>query len=752
MGCIFLLMKTIISHIIFIILFQSIGFGQTKSQLITEGDKSFQEGDFYGSGSYYKQALDYDSLDMGVAMKYAEALRLQNNYKKAAYYYNKIYFKDGGREYPKAVFWLASMQKINGDYLGSYKTWKRVKTIYRKSNTYENKKAKQEIRGSAFARRAEKYRNNAVVKNIGEGVNTVASEFNPIIKDNQLFFSSMRAKKIGMDNQVLDEVYKVKLYKANVVDSNWKTEDDLPFTINSPQYHNANSCFSSDGTQFYFTRCDENNKCKLMFSVYKYGKWGSAREMKINSPSATTTQPMSFNKNGEEYLFFVSDRKGGFGKLDIWYTTRKGKGSFGTPINAGKQVNSIDNEITPFYDLKKKRLYFSSDWHAGLGGFDIFESLGNPERLTRPKNLGMPINSRWNDLYYFVDTLTDTNYLASNREGSMTDKNATCCNDIYSVAFPEDIIPEKIVIETLEDINKYLPVTLYFHNDCPNPRTTKTTTELNYLTTYDDYIKLVPTYKKEYSKGLREMKEEEAILDIDDFFKDFVEKGVNDLDLFTKLLYLELEKGIEIELTVKGFASPLAKTDYNVKLTGRRISSLKNYLNEFENGKFRKYINSNRLSFKEVPFGEYTASNLVSDNVNDKRNSVYSRAAALERKIEIMSVSYKNQPEMKAPRINFNKESIDLGKRKNGIPIEVNFTITNDGNAPLIISDIEGSCSCTVIKNDKTPLQPGDSRIIKADINTEQLFGKQTKTVTVKSNANRKEKTFIINFEIIENN
>ncbi|MEN8929135.1 MAG: DUF1573 domain-containing protein, partial [Flavobacteriales bacterium] len=173
---------------------------------------------------------------------------------------------------------------------------------------------------------------------------------------------------------------------------------------------------------------------------------------------------------------------------------------------------------------------------------------------------------------------------------------------------------------------------------------------------------------------------------------------------------------------------------------------------EFENGKFRKYVNSNRLSFKEVPFGEYTASNLVSDNVNDQRNSVYSRAAALERKIEIMSVSYKNLPEMKVPRINFDKESIDLGKRKNGITIEVKFTITNDGNSPLVISDIEGSCSCTVIKNDETPLLAGESRVIKAEINTEQLFGKQTKTITVKSNAVPEEKEFIINFEIIENN
>ena len=90
-------------------------------------------------------------------------------------------------------------------------------------------------------------------------------------------------------------------------------------------------------------------------------------------------------------------------------------------------------------------------------------------------------------------------------------------------------------------------------------------------------------------------------------------------------------KGQNIELTIKGFASPLAKTDYNVKLTGRRITSLINYLREYDKGQFNEYIdataeNGGTLSFNKIPFGEYTASKLVSDNVNDTKNSVYSRA------------------------------------------------------------------------------------------------------------------------------
>ena len=102
----------------------------------------------------------------------------------------------------------------------------------------------------------------------------------------------------------------------------------------------------------------------------------------------------------------------------------------------------------------------------------------------------------------------------------------------------------------------------------------------------DRYKDLQPKYRDEYSKGLKDNKEMEARLDIDDFFKHYVDKGVSDLALFTRLLLQELEKGEKIEVVVKGFASPLPKTEYNVNLTQRRISSLVNYLREYNKGTF----------------------------------------------------------------------------------------------------------------------------------------------------------------------
>ncbi|MFN7014948.1 MAG: hypothetical protein ACK4ON_11840, partial [Bacteroidia bacterium] len=165
--------------------------------------------------------------------------------------------------------------------------------------------------------------------------------------------------------------------------------------------------------------------------------------------------------------------------------------------------------------------------------------------------------------------------------------------------------------------------------------------------TYKEYIAMIDTYKKEYSKGLSGEAAEDAQIDIELFFDDYVKKGAKDLQDFSEILLEAMHNGFEIELTIKGYASTLAKSDYNVNLTKRRIASLKNYLREYQNGIFLPYIHNTdssgtTLTFVDIPFGEYKASALVSDNLNDLKNSVYSRSAALERKIEILAVSVKD--------------------------------------------------------------------------------------------------------------
>lgn len=486
-----------------------------------------------------------------------------------------------------------------------------------------------------------------------------------------------------------------------------------------------------------------------MVAHYSNGTWthiDSLGEI-INENGANTTMPCIALIDETETLFFASDRAEGEGGLDLYYSPIRNGNQYGK-VKPVKAVNSLDNELTPWWDSIQKRLYFSSSWHNGFGGYDIFYSEYNGQ-FTPPINIGLPFNSPANDLYFFG--YADSALLTSNRIGVNYSKNPTCCSDIFILKPPVIVVPPTPE-ETLADLNKRLPVTLYFHNDIPNPKSWETSTDVNYITSYDDYTAMLDTYKKEYSRGLSGSKAEEAKEDIETFFIEYVDQGVADLKLFRDLLLKELDKGARIKITVKGFASPLAKTNYNVNLTKRRINSLINYLREYDNGVFVKYFdntadNGGRVVFEQVPFGEYTANQLTSDNPNDTQNSVYSRAAAIERKIEIQSVSYFTEGS-EFP-LSTDSAVINAGPVNKGTILRGDFILKNNSEQPVTISAIRIPCNCTEAAIDKNQLDPGEETVVHMTVDTSNLSGFQVKSIYMQVEGSEEELRLYISSEVL---
>ncbi len=675
-------------------------FAQTQKDFVKVGDKLTAMGDHYGASIWYKKALDLDSTYVDIVYKYAEALRSYNDYKKAESKYYYIYKKDRGKDYPLAPFWYAMMQKYNGKYSDAKKSFKRAKRFFtRDRKGYHYQKVMQEIKSCEEALKIMQDSVPVNIKNLGNSINTYSSELGgTLLDDSTVIFSSLRDEKMEDNYVVVDtSLYLVRLFKGSKQGDVWKSDDQLDEKINEPNYHIANGCLNPDGNIFYYTKCNRSYNCKIFAIEYKDGKWGTPYEVEgVNLDDYTTTQPSIAKIEDQEILFFASNRPGGQGRMDIWYARKNDQGKFMAPANVGSEINSIEDEITPFYNPKDTALYFSSNWHYGLGGFDIFKSKTDMVKFGKPENMGYPINTSTNDFYYNIRN--NTALITSNRKGSYTKKGETCCNDIWEYEIPDTT---EIIYTTLEELNRYLPVRLYFHNDHPNPRTRDTITELNYMTTYKGYTRLYNEYRREYSQGLKGDEKDEAMLDIEDLFSEYIDKGANDLQLFTPLLLKELEAGKTITLTIKGFASPLSKSDYNVNLTLRRVSSLINYLSEYENGKLLPYINGTaengaKLAFIKVPFGEYQSLKGISDDLKDKRNSVYSPAAALERKIEIIAIQADdtNQVAMdgseleKLPLMTFKDTIIKMEVGQT----EKQIKVINNGEAPLKIFAATFSC------------------------------------------------------------
>lgn len=486
-------------------------------------------------------------------------------------------------------------------------------------------------------------------------INTPFSEYNGILfPDSTFFFASLRPESESDFGNFFQPFWSAQIYVTSLTLGGYATPKPLPSSINSEKYFNCNFTFNHDKTQLYFSRCLREPQtdalhlqCDLWESRQENGRWQKAKRLnrRINLPGTTTMQPYLVEYEDCSLLYFVSDRPNGYGGLDIWYAVYKNE-RFNDPINLGNAVNSKGNEITPFYDANHNILYFSANHHLGIGGYDIFYCHGSFSQWETPTNMGVPFNSTENDFYFTVNQhVTKSGYFSSNRVQEGSTKNDTCCYDIFSYQWKEQeldsVVAEIPQIDTTtisEKMQQILPLTLYFHNDEPNPRSWDTTTKLNYQTTLADYLAMKEVYKTEYAKGAAESAKIAAEAAIERFFRDSVETGFRKLALFSDFLLQKLGEGKTVELTISGFASPLHRADYNLRLSARRIASLINYLRDFRNGIFRPYLDGrapNRLVIHAEPRGKSMASKQVSDNVNDQRNSVYSIAAALERRIQI---------------------------------------------------------------------------------------------------------------------
>lgn len=669
-------------------------FGQNEFKKYTAfADEQYNSGNYAFALNYYNQAMAIDSSGYELLWKVSLCHQALKNYPTAAYYFSQVYAKEEGRIYPTSLLNWALMEKQCGNYEKAIELLKIAKKKYAKNKKeYVYLKSKREFESCLWAQTAQKDTTDLSLLTLSEKINSPFSEFGHTIANNTLYFSSLRADSSTCADEILSSDYTNKLFVFDAEKNVLKALKEL----NNKSEHVSNGSFSLDGKRFYFSRCSQDSSaynCKIYCAKKNGASWSSAEELGeiINTPAASTSMPAIGEINGQEVLFYSSNKEEGKGGFDIYYSIIKQNGNQYTKPKALSSINSPDNEVTPWFNNKTKTLYFASSWWDSFGGLDVFSSnIQNDFKVEQPKNVGLPINSCANDNYFFETS--DSLFVSSNRLGALYTNIPTCCSDIFAFQYPKTNVPTTKK-ETFTSLNKRLPVTLYFHNDVPNPRSTEQTTKVNYATTYTEYSALAETYKKEYAKGLTADAALDAQEDIESFFTEYVAKGVTDLTLFNELLLQELEKGNHIQLNVRGFASPLAKTEYNVNLTKRRIQSLVNELKVCNNGQFLPYLNGTalngaRLIINEIPTGEYSANKFTSDNPNDTKNSIYSRAAAIERKIEIQSVEELQRHPM-LDSLQFNRTIIYLKNQTVKLDQPVVFQLYNQGKNKQTISRIE---------------------------------------------------------------
>jgi len=392
--------------------------------------------DYNMAGQYYSILLDSMQIDSALA---TSALR---------YEYAQMLKQDGRcRE---------AIDQFN-QFIADFKGTQEEKDLY-------TEKVKNQVEGCELFLQGPTDDDYPVLGDINvleAGIGSGYTEFAPYPAYNDyLIFSSLEADEYIYTN--IDKT-KSKIYTAKKVDDAWVQQDELEGPFNLDGEHTGHGAYSSDGNSFYFTRCPslDNNlvKCQIYSSRKELGEWTTPVMLgpEVNTEAGESTTPLMVDFDGEQRLYFTSDRDGTVGGTDIWYATVVNDSTFTQAVNLGKDINTIGNETTPYVVLDKKEsfLYFSSDHHPGFGGYDVFRAAIDGSRVGTPVNLGLKINTGADDMYFIMNEDQDEGFLVSNRGGATHVDNATCCDNIYRFA-PVPPTPPAITIKgTICDADDY---------------------------------------------------------------------------------------------------------------------------------------------------------------------------------------------------------------------------------------------------------------------------------------------------------
>lgn len=662
---------------------------QTARTYERAGDRAFRQKDYGAAMQHYAAFLAKKGDKTAVQWKYAEAARLIYAYPEAEKYYRKIAAAARQRtDYPLLDFRLGEVRLGQGDYAEALAFFEKFEREKPRADAAFFRKAAQAMENCRWAQAQEKPADAPEIEHLDQRINSPYSDFAPAVVGDTLFFSSYRFDKKGERRQPRTKLTKIMLSTRG----SRAREPARGFPV-ADSAHFAHTAFTSDGNFMVFTQCKNLDagelRCELWLTFKdRRGRWVKPLRLPepVNLPGYTSTQPaIGYDSTAHgPVLWFASDRPGGQGGLDLWYTPldtvwfcactlvegpqkMNHPPDFAAPRNAGQPVNTPGNEATPFFQEKTQTLWFSADERTGFGGYDIYSAKKTGESgFSAPRNAGAGLNTSYNDLYFHLRPDGYDGYLSSNRPGSifLDAKNKACCNDIFAVHYPRPPdtaraavapaapampVPRRLIpVQSLQEpdtpeapqFRDFVGLPLYFDNDEPDPRTRRATTQKNYEQTVLPYLGRHDEYRERFAAGLSGEKREAAEAATDAFFDDEVQRGYDRLGQLSELLLDRLKNGESVEIMIRGFTSPRAESAYNLNLGRRRIASVRNYFAAWNGEALQPFLRSGQLKVTETSFGETTARRGVSDAIADERNSIYHPDAARERRVEIVEIRH----------------------------------------------------------------------------------------------------------------
>ncbi|MFI5188034.1 MAG: OmpA family protein [Chitinophagales bacterium] len=611
-------------------------------QRLALADKYYAAGEYYTAAHMYEQFLNPSKKEVSkanfplnsrrynrgatggavnkldVLYKQAESYRLANYWIDAADKYKKCFEKDQSK-YSDALYWYAVCQRSLGKYDVAEENLNQFLSSAI-SGSIKRPDAEKELQTIQFIKK-QISRPDTVMYSIkkistpvndGKGIFALAN-----IGGSQFGFTSTTTDSI-ITNGVNPN--HSRLFYATI--ENNTLQNPEPVNIDGVDYsfNQGTACVSPDKNFLYFTQWKKENG-KNISSIYFSSKnkngWSKPILLSsINKEGFSSKQP-SCSADGKT-LFFASDMPGGAGGFDIWSAPLQADGTAGMPVNAGTIINTEADEQAPFYHSASGNLVFASNGRQGMGGFDLYSAKMNGSGWNTPENMGYPVNSSRDDIYFFA--MEEKELLKNAIIGS--DRGSECCLETYSVVKTSKKQIMNGVVRNCRDNNPISNAQVIMKD--PSGKNWKTTTNPDGKFSFDlandpeqntivvtkeqykeksvgvsvenvngsdwqtDILQNVPICIDTIEEKTLVIKAENVVTVYFDFDKsDLKERGVSLLDSVSKVLAEDITATVQIS----GYTDGLGSDAYNKKLSDRRARTCADYL-------ISKGVDVTRISFE----------------------------------------------------------------------------------------------------------------------------------------------------------
>lgn len=339
---------------------------------------------------------------------------------------------------------------------------------------------------------------NFSIVNIGREINSEYEDYGPVLNgdETEIIFTSRRREDNLNENVFEDNKPYEDIFVSRKTGDTWARATNIGPVVNTP-YHNSNLALSKDGNTLFIYN-DDNGGDIYYSERGTNGQWGPPVPLPGIINSSFNEKSISISAD-ERTLYFASDRPGGFGGIDIYRAVLDSRGQWSDVRNLGPKINTEFDEEGPFIDQDNVTLYFSSKGHKGMGGHDIFRVVFDPQtnEWGEPENLGYPINTPDDDVYFVASTDGKRAYYSSVKEDGMG------YTDIYLITIPEGLKNVEPVVAAVDSSATQVetdPVVV----ETPVTTPTTQTVPLHFVVTVVDAETKSPLNARVRLQGLRD--------------------------------------------------------------------------------------------------------------------------------------------------------------------------------------------------------------------------------------------------------